>query len=293
MVGPGGRTLTAVQDLARVAAQRRLGDHDTRLRIDVGGYREKRREALAQFAASVATQVIESGTAKALEPMSSADRKIGARCDRRHRRRRRVVRRATTRLVGWSSRRPRFGHEFELCSKRCARRSVSAFSGGERSNRRSSIRSVLSRRSMISPPRPACSISAAGVGFLVWWSPTPARTWTWCCSIAVRSAPTSSQRAVIGLRQPRTTVMCADVAELIRAVDSGSATRFDVVMARRFGPPEFTLRAAASVLAPQGRIVISDPPEGDRWPSDLLAELGLCGRRRGSVRVFRHLTAGT
>ena len=75
MVGPGGRTLTAVQDLARVAAQRRLGDHDTRLRIDVGGYREKRREALAQFAASVATQVIESGTAKALEPMSSADRK--------------------------------------------------------------------------------------------------------------------------------------------------------------------------------------------------------------------------
>jgi spoIIIJ-associated protein len=75
MVGPGGRTLTAVQDLARVAAQRRLGDHDTRLRIDVGGYREKRREALAQFAAAVATQVIESGTAKALEPMSSADRK--------------------------------------------------------------------------------------------------------------------------------------------------------------------------------------------------------------------------
>jgi spoIIIJ-associated protein len=75
MVGPGGRTLTAVQDLARVAAQRRLGDHETRLRIDVGGYREKRREALGQFAAAVATQVIESGTAKALEPMSSADRK--------------------------------------------------------------------------------------------------------------------------------------------------------------------------------------------------------------------------
>ena len=46
LIGPGGRTLLAIQDLARVAAQRRLGDHDTRLRIDVAGYREKRREAL-------------------------------------------------------------------------------------------------------------------------------------------------------------------------------------------------------------------------------------------------------
>lgn len=76
MVGPGGRTLTAVQDLARVAAQRRLGDHETRLRIDVGGYREKRRVALAQFATTVAQQVIETGAPKALEPMASNDRKV-------------------------------------------------------------------------------------------------------------------------------------------------------------------------------------------------------------------------
>lgn len=75
LVGPGGRTLTAVQDLARVASQRRLGDHQTRLRIDVGGYREKRKAALEKFAVAVAQQVIESGQAKALEPMSSADRK--------------------------------------------------------------------------------------------------------------------------------------------------------------------------------------------------------------------------
>ena len=75
MVGPGGRTLNAIQDIVRVAAQRRLGDHDTRLRIDVGGYREKRRAALEQFAGKVAAQVIESGTPKALEPMPSSDRK--------------------------------------------------------------------------------------------------------------------------------------------------------------------------------------------------------------------------
>ncbi len=75
MVGPGGRTLTAIQDLVRVAAQRRLGDHETRLRIDIGGYREKRRAALEQFAGKVAAQVIETGKAKALEPMPSSDRK--------------------------------------------------------------------------------------------------------------------------------------------------------------------------------------------------------------------------
>lgn len=76
LIGPGGRTLLAVQDLARVAAQRRLGDHETRLRIDVAGYRERRREALERFARTVADQVIQTGRARSLEPMPSADRKV-------------------------------------------------------------------------------------------------------------------------------------------------------------------------------------------------------------------------
>ena len=76
LVGPGGRTLNAIQDLARVSAQRRLGDHDTRLRIDVAGYRARRNEALTRFAADVAASVRESGSARALEPMSSSDRKV-------------------------------------------------------------------------------------------------------------------------------------------------------------------------------------------------------------------------
>jgi spoIIIJ-associated protein len=76
LIGPGGRTLLAVQDLARVAAQRRLGDHETRLRIDVAGYRERRRAALEKFATAVAADVASSGHSKALEPMASADRKI-------------------------------------------------------------------------------------------------------------------------------------------------------------------------------------------------------------------------
>ena len=76
LVGPRGTTLQAVQDLARVAAQRRLGDHETRLRVDVGGYRERRRVALGAFATQMATEVTTSGVARVLEPMSSADRKI-------------------------------------------------------------------------------------------------------------------------------------------------------------------------------------------------------------------------
>jgi spoIIIJ-associated protein len=76
LIGPGGRTLLGVQDLARVAAQRRLGDHDTRLRVDVAGYREKRRIALERFAQTVAEQVRSTGVALALDAMPSADRKV-------------------------------------------------------------------------------------------------------------------------------------------------------------------------------------------------------------------------
>jgi len=96
--------------------------------------------------------------------------------------------------------------------------------------------------------------------------------------------------AVIGLKQSRTTVMCADVAELIRSVGSTSIDAFDVVTARGFGPPEWTLRSAVAVLRADGRILISEPPEGDRWPAGLVAELGLSSRRIGAVQIFQRLT---
>jgi len=75
-VGPRGATLTTLQDVTRVVSQRRLGDHDTRLRVDVGGYRQRRKDALGRFAMKVAGDVLESGTPRILEPMNSADRKI-------------------------------------------------------------------------------------------------------------------------------------------------------------------------------------------------------------------------
>lgn len=76
LIGPRGTTLLAVQDLVRVASQRRIGDHHTRLRLDISGYREKRRVALARFALEQADAVAASGEELILEPMPSADRKV-------------------------------------------------------------------------------------------------------------------------------------------------------------------------------------------------------------------------
>lgn len=76
LIGPRGNTLLAVQDIVRVASQRRIGDHTTRLRLDIMGYREKRRAALARFANEQADAVVASGEERILEPMPSADRKV-------------------------------------------------------------------------------------------------------------------------------------------------------------------------------------------------------------------------
>lgn len=76
MIGPKGTTLQAIYDLAKVVVQREAdGQRSGRFRIDIGGYRARRREALERFATQVADQVRESGTATALEPMGASDRK--------------------------------------------------------------------------------------------------------------------------------------------------------------------------------------------------------------------------
>jgi spoIIIJ-associated protein len=73
LVGPKGQTVDALQDLARSAVPH---DGGTRLRVDVAGYRERRREALSRFATGIAEGVLSSGEATSLEPMSAADRKV-------------------------------------------------------------------------------------------------------------------------------------------------------------------------------------------------------------------------
>jgi spoIIIJ-associated protein len=76
LIGPKGATLTALQDLARTVVQRRTSARNGRLWLDVAGYRERRRAALARFAESAAEQVLTSGSRAVLEPMSAADRKV-------------------------------------------------------------------------------------------------------------------------------------------------------------------------------------------------------------------------
>lgn len=77
MIGPKGQTLQCIQELARTVVQRKAtGTHHGRVRIDVGQYRQRRREALERFTRQVAEEVRSSGRQKALEVMGPADRKV-------------------------------------------------------------------------------------------------------------------------------------------------------------------------------------------------------------------------
>lgn len=77
LIGPRGNTLQAIQELARAALQRQSdGPLEGRLRLDIAGYRSRRRDALESFTRSRADEVLSDGRERALEPMPPADRKI-------------------------------------------------------------------------------------------------------------------------------------------------------------------------------------------------------------------------
>jgi spoIIIJ-associated protein len=76
LIGSRGTTVDALQELTRTVVQRRADEHGNRIQVDVGGYRVRRAAALGDFARQVASEVIESGEAQGLEPMSASDRKI-------------------------------------------------------------------------------------------------------------------------------------------------------------------------------------------------------------------------
>ena len=77
LIGPKGATLQAIQELSRSVLQRQLpGEVHARIRVDVSGYRARRRTALEAFVRTVAEDVLASGAQKALEPMAPPDRKV-------------------------------------------------------------------------------------------------------------------------------------------------------------------------------------------------------------------------
>lgn len=75
LVGSRGATLSALQEITRTFVQIKSTGRTDRILVDVARYRERRVAALGRFAAQVAEEVVRTGEERALEPMSSADRK--------------------------------------------------------------------------------------------------------------------------------------------------------------------------------------------------------------------------
>jgi spoIIIJ-associated protein len=75
LVGRRGEVLEALQELTRLAVHRRTGNR-TRLMLDIGGYRERRRAELTKLGEGVAAEVARTGEPKPLAPMTPFERKI-------------------------------------------------------------------------------------------------------------------------------------------------------------------------------------------------------------------------
>ena len=75
LVGPDGAVLEALQELTRLAVAQSTGVR-SRLMLDIGGFRAKRRADLTALAAEAARRVGESRTAERLAPMNPFERKV-------------------------------------------------------------------------------------------------------------------------------------------------------------------------------------------------------------------------
>jgi spoIIIJ-associated protein len=75
LVGPRGTVLEAIQDLTRLAVAQETGVR-SRLMLDIGGYRARRRAELAKIGTQAAQQAAETGEPVTLEPMTAFERKV-------------------------------------------------------------------------------------------------------------------------------------------------------------------------------------------------------------------------
>jgi spoIIIJ-associated protein len=75
LVGARGVTLDALQELTRLAVVQQTGVR-SRLMLDVGGYRERRRTELVGVAQGAAERAKDSGAAVRLDPMNPFERKV-------------------------------------------------------------------------------------------------------------------------------------------------------------------------------------------------------------------------
>ncbi|MCO5970200.1 MULTISPECIES: Jag family protein [Actinoallomurus] len=75
LVGRKGEVLEALQELTRLAVHRQTGER-SRLMLDVGGFRERRRSELSKLGTEVGEEVKRTGEPKALSPMTPFERKV-------------------------------------------------------------------------------------------------------------------------------------------------------------------------------------------------------------------------
>jgi spoIIIJ-associated protein len=75
LVGRRGEVLEALQELTRLAVHQQTGSR-TRMMLDVGGYRQRRRAELAEAGQDAAEEVRRTGQPKKLWPMNPFERKI-------------------------------------------------------------------------------------------------------------------------------------------------------------------------------------------------------------------------
>ena len=75
MVGVRGSTIEAIHELSKTVLQRQT-QSSARLRLDIAGYGERRRQALAIYANQLIDRLLEDGGEVTLEPMSAGDRKV-------------------------------------------------------------------------------------------------------------------------------------------------------------------------------------------------------------------------
>jgi spoIIIJ-associated protein len=75
LIGPDGATLEALQELTRLAVAQSTGVR-SRLMLDVGEFRAKRRADLTTLAGETARRVVSSGQPERLAPMNPFERKV-------------------------------------------------------------------------------------------------------------------------------------------------------------------------------------------------------------------------
>jgi spoIIIJ-associated protein len=75
LIGPDGATLEALQELTRLAVAQSTGVR-SRLMLDIGGFRAKRRADLSALAGETAQRVAQSGQPERLSPMNPFERKV-------------------------------------------------------------------------------------------------------------------------------------------------------------------------------------------------------------------------